>query len=111
MAILNLWINSREMNLTADNCSTLLQAIATTAKIPVNFPFRRKRKAGNTMFNTRPLKIAGETIPKKYWPKLTAACQQVIDGSDARFQVGWRMVSAITTRRPSYQFPLAKAAT
>ena len=102
MAILNLWINSAEMNLTAESCWTLLQAIDKAAEAAVHYQVGKMLKMRMRTYETGWLKIAGVTVPKKFWPKLKAACQQVIEGFDVRFQVGWRVCSTVLTHRLSH---------
>ena len=99
VAILSLWIHSSEMKLTAENCESLLQAIARAAKAPVNFQIHKKPKYQGKSYKTSYLQITGIRIQKKFWPRLIDACKQVIDGTDATFQYGWRWYVAILKTR------------
>ncbi len=65
MAILNLWIHPSEMKLTAENCESLLRAIAGAAKTPVNFQIDKIPRYKDKSYKSSFLQVAGIRIQTK----------------------------------------------
>lgn len=102
MATLSLWIGSAGYQVTAEGCTTLLEAITKAEEgEAVSYHIRTRPTNKQKSYRRGFLRVDGVTVAKRLWPKFRTSCESVIDGTDAKFQIGYRFISSTPLTRPS----------